>query len=332
MAIFNLIQEHGQPAAQHTPEAAGAAAQHGAEAAHGAAQAAGHAAEAASHGSHEHIPVIVEKLNDVLGPAIFNLQSQIMPPLYKALKIFGDHWPGEGLSYEQYRAAGNLPLPTHVVMFLFVALVAVVVLAILRGKLSTENPTTKQQTFEVGVEAVRGLLSDLVGPGGMKHFPVVATFGLLILLSNVTGMLPDMVAPTANFNMTLALALTSFLYYNYVGIRENGLFGHLKHFAGPVLWLAPLMFPIEIVSNLARIMSLSMRLFGNIYGEEQVSGAISAMVQWGVPALLMPLGLLTSFLQTFIFIVLSMVYLGEVSHHAEDHGSDHGEHGHAAAH
>lgn len=342
MALLTLIQAHSEaatphavetPAAQHGAEAAHGAAQaasHGAEAAHGAAQAAGHAAEAAGHGaSHEHIPVIVEKLNDVLGPAIFNLQGQIMPPLYKALKIFGDHWPGEGLSYEQYRAAGNLPLPTHVVMFLFVVLVAVVVLAILRGKLSTENPSNKQQTFEVGVEAVRSLLSDLVGPGGMKHFPVVATFGLLILLSNLTGMLPDMVAPTANFNMTLALALTSFIYYNYVGIRENGLFGHLKHFAGPVLWLAPLMFPIEIVSNLARIMSLSMRLFGNIYGEEQVSGAISAMVQWGVPMLLMPLGLLTSFLQTFIFIVLSMVYLGEVSHHEH---SEHEHDGHAAAH
>jgi F-type H+-transporting ATPase subunit a len=321
MALLNLMQEHGQAA---TPQAA--------EAAHGAAQAAGHAAEAASHGSHEHVPVIVEKLNDVLGPALFDLQSAIMPPIYHALKVFGDHWPGQGLTYEQYRAAGNLPLPTHVVMFLFVALIAVIVLTILRGKLSTENPSNKQQTFEVGVEAVRGLLSDLVGPGGMKHFPVVATFGLLILLSNLTGMLPDMVAPTANFNMTLALALTSFIYYNYVGIRENGLFGHLKHFAGPVLWLAPLMFPIEIVSNLARIMSLSMRLFGNIYGEEQVSGAISAMVQWGVPMLLMPLGLLTSVLQTFIFIVLSMVYLGEVSHHEHgEHEHEH-DHGHAAAH
>jgi F-type H+-transporting ATPase subunit a len=88
-----------------------------------------------------------------------------------------------------------------------------------------------------------------------------------------------------------------------------------------------LMFPIEIISNLARLLSLSMRLFGNIYGEEQVSGVIASLIQWGVPVLLMPLGLLTSVLQTFIFIVLSMVYLGEVSHHSEDH---HGEHGHAA--
>ncbi|MBI1760444.1 MAG: F0F1 ATP synthase subunit A [Acidobacteria bacterium] len=328
MALLNFLQEHGaaQPAAEH----GAAAAQHG----EAAVEAAGHAVGAASH---EHVPIIVEKLNDVFGPAIFNLQAQIMPPIYKAfhfgpLKVFGDHWPGEGKSYEQYRAAGELPLPTHVVMFLFVVVIAVVVLTILRGKLSTENPTTKQQTFEVGVEAIRGFLNDLVGPGSMKHFPVVATFAVLILISNLTGMLPDMVAPTANFNMTLALALTSFLYYNYVGIRENGLGGHLKHLAGPVPWLAFLMFPIELVSNLARILTLSMRLFGNIYGEEQVSGSISAMMQWGVPALLMPLGLLTSVLQAFIFILLSMFYLGEVSHHSdEQHGEAHGE-AHAAAH
>jgi F-type H+-transporting ATPase subunit a len=217
-------------------------------------------------------------------------------------------------------------------MFLFVVLISVVVLTILRGKLSVESPNTKQQTFEVGVEAIRGLLSDLIGPGGMKHFPVVATFGLLILLSNLTGMLPDMIAPTANFNVTLALAITSFLYYNYVGIRENGLLGHIKHFGGPVpsIGIMLFLFPIEIISNLARILSLSMRLFGNIYGEEQVSGVISSLMQWIVPAMLMPLALLTSVLQTFIFIVLSMIYLGEVSSHSEDHGA----HGHetAAAH
>ncbi len=325
MFLLSLLQEHGQPTTEHT---AGAAQ-------HGATQAAGHAAEAASHGHGEHVPIVVEKLNDLLGPAIFNLQAQLMPPIYKALSfLFGPHWPGEGLTYEQYRAAGNLPIPTHVVMFLLVVFVAVVILTLLRGKLSAEAPSNKQQALEVGVETIRGLLSDLVGPGGMKHFPVVATFGLLILLSNLMGMLPDMVAPTANFNMTLALAITSFIYYNAVAIRENGVGGWLKHFAGPVpnIFIMALMFPIEIISNLARILSLSMRLFGNIYGEEQVSGAIASMVQWLVPALLMPLGLLTSVLQTFIFIVLSMVYLGEVSHH-EDHGeSHHGEHAHATAH
>jgi F-type H+-transporting ATPase subunit a len=295
---------------------------HGAEpAAAGAAQAAEHAA--AGHG--EHIPVIVEWINNAIGPAVFALQAQIMPPIYA---IFGGHWPGADLTFEQYRHSGNLPIPTHVVMFTFVMIVAVGVLTYLRGKLSVESPNTRQQSFEVGVEGIRGLLVELVGPKGVKHFPVVATFATLILLSNLTGMLPDMVAPTANFNVTLALALTSFIYYNYVGIKENGLLAHLKHFAGPVPAVAFLMFPIEIVSNLARILSLSLRLFGNIYGEEQASGTIAALAPWIIPTLLMPLGLLTSVLQTFIFIMLSMIYLGEVSHHSEEHAEP--GHGHEA--
>lgn len=319
MFLLNILQEHGQQAAEHGA-AAGQAAQ--------TAEAAGHGA--AAHA--EHIPIIVEKLNHWLGPAVFEIQKAIMPPIYSALKIFGPHWPGEGKTFDQYVAEGYLPIPTQVVMFLFVVLISVVVLTFLRGKLSVESPHKRQQTFEVGVEALRELLNDLVGPGGMKHFPVVATFGILILLSNLTGMLPDMVAPTANFNVTLALAITSFLYYNYIGIRENGLLGHLKHFGGPVpsLFVMIILFPIEIISNLARIMSLSVRLFGNIFGEEQLSGAISAMMQWVLPALLMPLGLLTAVLQTFIFMVLSMVYLGEVSHHSDDHHAAPA-HDHAAA-
>jgi F-type H+-transporting ATPase subunit a len=301
MFLLNLLQEHGQQAAEHGAKA-------------------GHA---------KHVPIIVDKLNHWIGEPVFEIQKVIMPPIYKALKIFGPEWPGENKSFQEYLDAGYLPIPTHVVMFLFVVVVAVVVLTILRGKLSVESPNKRQQTFEVGVETIRGLLNDLVGVQGMKHFPVVATFGLLILLSNLTGMLPDMVAPTANFNVTLALAVTSFLYYNYVGIRENGLLGYIKHFGGPVPSIAIMLilFPIELISNLARILSLSMRLFGNIYGEEQVSGVISSLMQWVVPVLLMPLALLTFVLQTFIFIVLSMVYLGEVSGHSEDHGAS----GHATA-
>ncbi len=310
MMLLTFLQEHGQQAVEH---AAGAA-QHGAEA---GGHAAGHA---------EHVPAIVEWLNHLIGPAIFSLQTQIMPPIYHLL---GQKWPGEGMSAEGYMAAGNLPIPTQVVMFLIVVVVAVIVLTILRGKLSVESPTTRQQTFEVGVEAIRSLLRDMVGPHGLKYFPVVATFATLIFLSNLLGMVPDMVAPTANLNITLALALTSFIYYNYIGIRENGVVGHLKHFAGPVWFIAWLMFPIELISNFARILSLSLRLFGNIFGEEQVSGQIAGLVPWIVPIFLMPLSLLAATLQTFIFIVLSMIYLGEVSHH--DHG-EHGEHGEHSGH
>lgn len=299
--------------------------QHGA-----AAQTAEHAAAAGGEGGGEHVPALVEWVNHTFGSAIFSLQQQIMPPLYN---LFGAHWPGQGKTFEQYMAEGHLPIPTHVVMFLIAATVAVIVLRVLRGKLSTEAPTTRQQTFEVGVETVRSLLADLAGPNGAAHFPVIAAFATIILVSNLMGMIPGLISPTANLNVTLALGLTSFIYYNAVGIKENGLIGHLKHFMGPMPAIAFLMFPIELISHSARILSLSLRLFGNIFGEEQVSGVIGGMLPWIVPMFLYPLSLLAAFLQTFIFIVLSMIYIGEVSHHGDDHGHDdgHGAHGHAEA-
>ena len=309
LAFLAFLQEHGTKAVE------GAAAEHGA-AEQGAEHAGGHGGE--------HIPWLVEQVNHWFGAAAFALEEKIMPPLYN---LIGAHWPGEGITAGQYMAAGNLPIPTQIVMFLIVVFIAVVVLTILRGKLSSDAPTGKQQTFEVGVEAIRNMLIELIGPHGIKHFPVIATFALLIFLSNFIGFIPGLISPTANLNVTLALALTSFLYYNAIGIKENGIVGYLKHFMGPVAILAPLMFFIEIVSHLARILSLSLRLFGNIYGEEQVSGVIAGLAPWGIPILLLPLALLATFLQTFIFIVLSMLYIAEMSHHEDDHG--HGEAAHA---
>jgi F-type H+-transporting ATPase subunit a len=152
---------------------------------------------------------------------------------------------------------------------------------------------------------------------------------VLILVSNLLGFIPGMMAPTSATSVTFALGISSFVYYNYIGIKENGLFGHLRHFAGPVLAIAPLLFLIELISNLIRPMSLGIRLFGNMFADEKVTENIANLAPpktyWIVPVLLMPLGLFVAFIQTFIFIFLSMVYISEVSHppHAE-----HGEHGH----
>ena len=303
LAFLAFLQEHAPKAAEHA--AAGAK-------------------KADEHGGGHHTPWIVEQVNHMFGSTMFAIQQNIMPPIYG---LFGKHWPGEGMTAEQYMASGQLPIPTQAVMFSIVILFTVVILTFLRGKLSADAPTTKQQTFEVGVEALRDMLKDLIGPRGLQHFPVIATFALLILVSNLMGFIPGLISATANLNITLALAITSFLYYNYIGIKENGIIGYLKHFMGPVALLAPLMFLIELVSHFARILSLSLRLFGNIYGEEQVGGVIGSLVPWGAPILLMPLALLASFLQTFIFIVLSMLYIAEMTHHEDDHG--HGEAAHA---
>ena len=139
------------------------------------------------------------------------------------------------------------------------------------------------------------------------------------------GLFPLFMSPTAATSVTFALGLSSFIYYNYIGIKENGVFGHLKHWAGPIWWIAPLIFLIELIGNMVRPLSLGLRLFGNMFADEAVAANIANLfppfTQWLVPILLMPLGLFVALIQTFVFVLLSMVYLSEVSHppHDEHH-------------
>src|SRR3982751_2844060 len=144
------------------------------------------------------------------------------------------------------------------------------------------------------------------------------TFAVLILVSNLMGFFPLFMSPTAATSVTFALGLSSFIYYNYIGIKENGIFAHLGHLAGPIWWIAPLIFLIELVGNLVRPLSLGLRLFGNMFADEAVAENIASLAapwtQYIVPVLLMPLGLFVAFIQTFVFVLLSMVYLSEVSH------------------
>jgi F-type H+-transporting ATPase subunit a len=221
-------------------------------------------------------------------------------------------------------------VPWYTVMFIVACIISVILIILLKRKLSEDEPGSGQQTLEVGVLAIRNMLSDIVGPHGLKYFPVVATFAVLILVSNLLGFFPLFKTPTAATSVTFALGISSFVYYNYVGIKENGLFGHLKHFAGPIWWIAPLIFLIEIIGNLVRPLSLGLRLFGNMFADEAVSENIANLfpgyTNWLVPVVLMPLGLFVALIQTFVFTLLSMVYLSEVSHAPHD---EHGEHGHA---
>jgi F-type H+-transporting ATPase subunit a len=215
-------------------------------------------------------------------------------------------------------------------MFFIACILSVVLIWILRGQLSTDEPGHGQQTLEATVLALRDMLEDIVGPHGLKYFPVVATFAVLILVSNLMGFFPLFVSPTASVNVTFALGISSFVYYNYIGVKENGIFGHLKHFAGPIWWISPLIFLIEIIGNLIRPMSLGLRLFGNLFADEKVAENIANLfppwTNWIIPVFLMPLGLFVAFIQTFVFVLLSMVYISEVSHAPHD---SHGEHGHA---
>jgi F-type H+-transporting ATPase subunit a len=179
---------------------------------------------------------------------------------------------------------------------------------------------------EVVIEGFGGLLDQMIGRQGRQFLPFIGTTGLFILTSNLLGNIPGFQPPTANLNTNVALAVTVFIYYNYSGIRKHGLLNYLKHFCGPVWWLAPLMFPIEFIGHLARPVSLSIRLFGNMFGEEAVITILLALVWLVMPyfiwlGIMLPLSLFTAAVQTFIFIMLSMVYIaGAVE---EGHGEEH---------
>ena len=153
----------------------------------------------------------------------------------------------------------------------------------MKGKLSEDDPGHGQLTLEAGFLAIKDLVVTVIGEHGFKYFPVVATFAVLILVSNLMGQFPMFKSPTGSVNVTFALALTSFVYYNYIGIHENGLLKHLGHFAGPRLPLVmaiiitPLIFSIEVISNMIRPFTLGVRLFANMFADEQLASQIAGL-------------------------------------------------------
>jgi len=283
-----------------------------------AEKAAAHSEEAAEHTS----PIIVQLVNHYFGPWAYDFEMKYTYPLWT--KVFERFHTTPEAVFGPYTP--ETAIPWYTVMFVIACFLSVAIIWIFKGKLSEEEPGYGQQTLELSVLAVRDMLADIIGPHGLKYFPVVMTFAVLILVSNLMGLFPLFMSPTAATSVTFALGLSSFLYYNYIGIRENGLFGHLKHFAGPIWWIAPLIFPIELISNLIRPFSLGIRLFGNLFADEKVLDTVSQLAPpytWFAPLLLLPLSVFVAFIQTFVFILLSQLYLSEVSHaphgeHAED--------------
>ncbi len=162
-----------------------------------------------------------------------------------------------------------------------------------RSRLSVENPGKLQVLLEDFVGVFNTLLTDFVGPKGLVYLPIVGSLFLLIWVSNLAGLVPGFMAPTSNLNVTVGCALTVWVFYHIEGIREQGVVAYFKHFAvppGAPVALAPLMLPIELIGHLARVMSLSLRLFGNIFGEELVIVILAGLVPFIVPLPMMLLG------------------------------------------
>ena len=248
---------------------------------------------------------IVQTVNAVFGPLV----AALLRPL--------------GIEFE----LGERVIEDYVVMSALIVVAMTGVCLMLRTRLSVEHPGKLQIVMEDAVGALIGLLEDTIGPKGPRYLPLVGGVGVFILLGNLMGLVPGLMAPTANINVTLGCALTVWVYYHMHGLREQGVIGYIKHFAAPPgapIWIAPIYFPIEIISHLSRVLSLSVRLFGNVFGEELVILILFSIVPLLVPLPMMFLGIITGSLQAFIFVMLTMIYLqGAVTVEHEDHGSEH---------
>lgn len=171
-------------------------------------------------------------------------------------------------------------------------------------------PNGIQNIYEALLRGIVDFSRDIVGEEvARKYFPLAATIGFMVLFANLIGIIPGFESPSSSLSFTLVLALVVFFYYHFEGIKSQGVVNYFKHFAGPVWWLAPLMLPVEIISHFSRIISLSFRLFGNIKGDDMFLLIMLMLAPWVVPVI--PFAILTfmAFLQAFVFMILTYVYL-----------------------
>lgn len=250
----------------------------------------------------EHKLWIVQLVNEWLGPLVARLLGLHVQP-------------------------GHDVIPDYIVMIMVVVIAITVFGLFVKSSLSVDEPSGVQILVEDLVLFVKGILTDYIGPTGPKYLPLVGSIGLFIFVSNMIGKIPGFKSPTASINVTLGCALTVWVYYHLQGIKAQGI-GYLKHFWSPPgvsPILGPLFLVIEIISHFSRVLSLSLRLFGNIFGEELVVLIIASIVPLIVPLPLMLLGVITGTLQAFIFMLLTVVYLSAAVH------AEHAEHEHDEA-
>ena len=232
-------------------------------------------------------------------------------------KLFNDHLAGVGnwaLGLVHIHASAR-PWANYVVMELLVAAILVVLFAVLKSMLSPDSPGRLQHTFELVYNFLRGESEDQVGHNGPHYIAFFGTIFLFILAMNLIGIVPQFESPTMVPAVPLGCAVATFFYYHMVGIKENGLGRYLSHFAGPMIILAPLMIPIELISHLARPLSLTIRLYANMFAGEAVTMVFLSLTYFLVPAIFMGLHTFVALLQAYIFMLLAMMYVaGAVAH------------------
>ncbi len=188
----------------------------------------------------------------------------------------------------------------------------VIILLLIISKMASSAlkaiPSGMQNFMEVVVDGIETMVVDTMGEHGRPYFPLIATLAIFVLVSNLIGLIPGFFPPTANINTTAACAVIVFLSTHIVGVKNHG-FHYIKHFMGPIWWLAPVMFFIEIIGHLSRPVSLTLRLFGNMNGHELVLMIFFALAPFLVPLPMMLMGVLVSFIQAFVFMLLAMIYI-----------------------
>lgn len=244
----------------------------------------------------EHSLGLVEFINSILGK-----------PLAWFLGIFG---------IEVHDPAHFIP--DYVVMCLIIFIFLVLFLGLASRKRNLV-PSKLQSVLELIIEAFEGLLVDTIGEEGKKYVPMISTLGLFVFLGNLMGLIPGFMSPTSKLNVTLGCALCVFVYYHWTGIRAQGVGKYLKHFMGPIPMLAPLMVPIELISHFSRPISLSIRLFGNIFAEELLIVVIASIIPFFLPLPFMAIAIFTGTIQAFVFVLLSCIYIAGAVAHEEEH-------------
>lgn len=214
-------------------------------------------------------------------------------------------------------------VPDYLVMCGVIVLFVAALGLFVRSRLSVEAPGKVQILIEDLVSYVNGMLDEDIGHKGRNYLGLIATIGVFIWVGNLMGQVPGLIPATMNINVTLACALTVWFYYHYQGVREQGAWPYLKHFAaapGGLHWIfGLLMMPIEVISHLSRVMSLTLRLFGNIFGEKLVVLILASIIPFVIPLPIMFLGVIIGTLQALIFIKLTMIYLSAAVATEHDH-------------
>jgi F-type H+-transporting ATPase subunit a len=197
---------------------------------------------------------------------------------------------------------------------LLVVLAFIAFFILVRATLSVDKPKAPQHLAEIVYQFISGECETIIGHGSERFQAFIACLFLFVLTCNLLGLIPGLHAPTQDAAVPFGLAVAVFIYYNFYGLKDQGLIGYLKHFAGPVWWIAWLLFPIEIVSNLARMMSLTIRLWANMFAGDLVTLVFFSLVPLAIPVLFLALHILVSIVQALVFTYLPMIYLAEATH------------------